>query len=67
MTSRRGETSGNAGERAGPASDARKERLEMSTQINVFQVETLGVLPAALLVLMMILAVLGIVANVATA
>ena len=39
----------------------------MSTQINVFQVETLGVLPAALLVLMMILAVLGIVANVATA
>jgi hypothetical protein len=39
----------------------------MSTQINAFQVETLGTVPAALVVLMMILAVLGIVANVAAA
>jgi hypothetical protein len=39
----------------------------MATQINAFQVETLGTLPAALVVLMMILAVLGIVANVAAA
>lgn len=39
----------------------------MSTQINVFQVETLGVGPAALVVLLMILAVLGVVANVAAA
>ena len=39
----------------------------MSTQINVFQVETLGAMPAALVVLMMILAVLGVIANVAVA
>jgi hypothetical protein len=39
----------------------------MSTQINGLQVETLGVGPAVLLVLMMILAVLGVVANVAAA
>jgi hypothetical protein len=39
----------------------------MATQINAFQVETLGAVPAALVVLMMILAVLGIVANVAAA
>ena len=39
----------------------------MSTQINVFQVETLGAGPAALVVVMMILAVLGVVANVAAA
>jgi hypothetical protein len=39
----------------------------MSTQINVFQVETLGAAPAALLILMMILAVLGVIANVAAA
>ena len=39
----------------------------MSTQIDVFQGETLGAVPAALVVLMMILAVLGIVANVAAA
>jgi hypothetical protein len=39
----------------------------MSTQINVFQVETLGTVPAALVVLMMILVVLGVVANVAAA
>ena len=39
----------------------------MSTQINVFQAETLGATPAALVVVMMILALLGIVANVAAA
>jgi hypothetical protein len=39
----------------------------MSTQIRVFQVETLGAMPAALLILMLILAALGIVANVAAA
>jgi hypothetical protein len=39
----------------------------MSTQINALQVETLGSVPAALVVLMMILAVLGIVANVTAA
>ena len=39
----------------------------MSTQMNAFQIETLGALPAALVVLMMILAVLGIIANVAAA
>ena len=39
----------------------------MSTQINVFQVDKLGAVPAALVVLMMILAVLGVVANVAAA
>ena len=39
----------------------------MSTQIDVFQAETLGAVPAALLILMMILAVLGVVANVAAA
>jgi hypothetical protein len=39
----------------------------MSSQINVFQADTLGAAPAALLILMMILAVLGIVANVAAA
>ena len=63
-----GQTSGIAGE-TGPVPDPTPERsgLEMSTQINVFQVETLGAGPAALVVLMMILAVLGIIANVATA
>jgi hypothetical protein len=39
----------------------------MSSQIKVFQVETLNAAPAALLILMMILAVLGVVANVAAA
>ena len=39
----------------------------MSTQINVFQAETLGAAPAALVIVMMILAVLGVVANVAAA
>jgi hypothetical protein len=39
----------------------------VSTRINGFQVETLGAAPAALVVVMMILAVLGVVANVAAA
>ena len=39
----------------------------MSTQINAFQVERSATVPAALVVLMMILAMLGIVANVAAA
>ena len=39
----------------------------MSTQIDVLQLETLSAVPAALLILMMILAVLGVVANVAAA
>ena len=39
----------------------------MSSQINVFQAETLDAAPAALLILLMILAALGVVANVAAA
>jgi hypothetical protein len=67
MSLPRGQTSGIAGQRAGPHRTPERSDLEMSTQINVFQVETLGAMPAALVVLMMILAVLGIVANVAAA
>ena len=39
----------------------------MSTQINGFRAETLGAAPAALVIVMMILAVLGVVAKVAAA
>lgn len=39
----------------------------MSTQINVFQTEAFGTIPSALIVLMTILAVLGVIANVAMA
>jgi hypothetical protein len=38
----------------------------MASQINVFEADPLGVAPAALVVLMSILAMLGIIANVAT-
>ena len=37
----------------------------MSTQINVFQTDTFGAVPAALVVLMTILAMLGVIAPVA--
>ena len=39
----------------------------MSTQINVLETEVFGSIPAALVVLMTILAMLGVVANVAMA
>ena len=39
----------------------------MSTQINAFQVETLGAVLAAVVAVMMIMVVLGIVANVGAA
>jgi hypothetical protein len=39
----------------------------MSTQIDVFATDTLGAVPALLVVLMTILAMLGVVANVAMA
>ena len=44
-----------------------KELRRMATQINVWQADTLGILPSALVVLMTILAILGVIANVATA
>ena len=37
----------------------------MSTQINVLQADAFGAVPAALVVLMTILAMLGVIANVA--
>jgi hypothetical protein len=37
----------------------------MASQINVFEADALGIAPAALVALMLILAMLGIVANVA--
>jgi len=39
----------------------------MSTQINVLETEVFGTIPAALVVLLTILAMLGVVANVAAA
>ena len=45
----------------------RKELASMSTQINVLETDVFGTLPAALMVLMTILAMLGIIANVAMA
>jgi len=45
----------------------RKEPASMSTQIDIFETDVFGNLPAALIVLMTILAMLGIVAHVAMA
>jgi hypothetical protein len=45
----------------------RKGGASMSAQINVLQVDALGALPAALVILMAILAMLGVIANVAMA
>lgn len=45
----------------------RKEPASMSTQIDVLETDVFGTLPAALIVLMTILAMLGIIANVAMA
>jgi hypothetical protein len=45
----------------------RKELASMSTQINVLETDVFGTLPATLIVLMTILAMLGIIANVAMA
>jgi hypothetical protein len=39
----------------------------MSTQINTWETDVLGTVPAALIVLMTILAVLGVIAHAATA
>jgi len=39
----------------------------MSTQINVLQADAFGALPATLVILMAILAMLGVIANVAMA
>ena len=45
----------------------RKEPASMSTQIDLLETDVFGTLPAALIVLMTILAMLGIIANVAMA
>jgi hypothetical protein len=45
----------------------RKEPASMSTQIDVLETDVFGTIPAALIVLMTILAMLGVIANVATA
>jgi hypothetical protein len=45
----------------------RKGGASRSAQINVLQVDALGALPAALVILMAILAMLGVIANVAMA
>ena len=44
-----------------------KGAASMSTQINVIETEVFGTIPAALIVLLTILAMLGVVANVAAA
>ena len=44
-----------------------KGAATVSTQIDVFQADAFGAVPALLLVLMTILVMLGVVANVATA
>jgi hypothetical protein len=45
----------------------RKEPASMSTQIDLLETDVFGTIPAALIVLMTILAMLGIIANVAMA
>ena len=45
----------------------RREPAPMSTQIDVLETDVFGTIPAALIVLMTILAMLGIIANVAMA
>jgi hypothetical protein len=50
-----------------PRDRTRKEPASMSTQINLMETDVFGTLPAALIVLMTILAMLGIIANVAMA
>jgi hypothetical protein len=45
----------------------RKELASMSTQINVLETDVFGTLPAALIVVMTILAMLGVIASVAMA
>ena len=56
-----------AGHRGRPRIEHQKGAASMSTQINVLQADPFGAVPAALVVLMTILAMLGIIANVAMA
>jgi hypothetical protein len=53
--------------RVNESRDSAKGAASMATQINVFPADRLGILPAALIVLMTILAMLGIIAAVAMA